>query len=112
MAGVPFVTSVLASEPLVGEGGKMGLVTEVVVRVVGDEVGVDCGPWLSVPGVPFGTTVPNSEPLVGEGGRMGLVTVAVMRVVDEEVRVTGQTVVETGTIIVLTGQSLMPGPHP
>jgi len=58
--------------------------------------------------------------LVGEGGKMGLRVVepslgpeeAVMRVVEEEVSVTGQTVVETGTIIVLTGQSLMPEPHP
>jgi hypothetical protein len=57
-------------------------------------------------------------PLVGEGGRMGFRVVeaslgaAVMMVVEEEVRVTGQTVVETGTIIVLTGQSSAPGPHP
>lgn len=58
--------------------------------------------------------------LVGEGGRMGFPVdeaslgpeVAVMKVVEEEVRVIGQTVVETGTIIVLTGQSLMPEPHP
>jgi len=57
--------------------------------------------------------------LVGEGGRMGFRVVepslgpeAVMRVVEDEVRVIGQTVVETGTIIVLTGQSLMPEPHP
>jgi len=53
--------------------------------------------------------------LVGEGGRMGLrpdELVAVMMVVDEEVRVTGQTVVETGTIIVLTGQSLTPELQP
>lgn len=57
--------------------------------------------------------------LVGEGGRMVFRVVepslgpeeAVMRVVEEEVSVTGQTVVETGTIIVLTGQSSMPGPH-
>jgi hypothetical protein len=55
--------------------------------------------------------------LVGEGGRMEFVLdelpaapeAAVTSVVEEEVRVTGQTVVETGTIIVLTGQSLMPG---
>ena len=57
--------------------------------------------------------------LVGEGGRMGFRVVeaslgpeAVMMVVEEEVTVTGQTVVETGTIIVLTGQSSAPGPHP
>lgn len=58
--------------------------------------------------------------LVGEGGKTGLGVVepslgpeeAVMRVVEEEVSVTGQTVVETGTIIVLTGQPLMPEPHP
>jgi hypothetical protein len=58
--------------------------------------------------------------LDGEGGRMGFRVVeasfgpgvAVMMVVEEEVRVTGQTVVETGTIIVLTGQSSVPGPHP
>ena len=58
--------------------------------------------------------------LVGEGGRMVFRVVepslgpeeAVMRVVEEEVSVTGQTVVETGTIIVLTGQSLMSEPHP
>jgi hypothetical protein len=58
--------------------------------------------------------------LVGEGGRMGFRVdepslgpeVAVTKVVEEEVRVTGQTVVDTGTIIVLTGQSLMPEPHP
>lgn len=57
--------------------------------------------------------------LDGEGGRMGFkvdeaptgAEVAVMRVVDDEVTVTGQTVVETGTIIVLTGQSLIPGPQ-
>jgi hypothetical protein len=61
--------------------------------------------------------------LDGEGGRIGFrvnelleelpdsLGVAVTRVVDEEVMVTGQTVVETGTIIVLTGQSLMPGPQ-
>jgi hypothetical protein len=61
--------------------------------------------------------------LDGEGGRIGFrvnelleelpdsLGVAVTRVVDEEVTVTGQTVVETGTIIVLTGQSLMPGPQ-
>lgn len=59
--------------------------------------------------------------LVGEGGRIGCGTkeddspagseVAVMKVVDEEVTVMGQTVVETGTTIVLTGQSLMPGPQ-
>jgi hypothetical protein len=57
--------------------------------------------------------------LDGDGGRIGFGTdepptepeVAVTRVVDEEVRVTGQTVVETGTIIVLTGQSLTPGPQ-
>lgn len=36
---------------------------------------------------------------------------AVIVVVDEEVSVTGQTVVEVGTIIVLTGQSLMPEPQ-
>lgn len=49
----------------------------------------------------------------GEGGRIGLGT-------DEDdepagpevaVTVTGQTVVERGTVIVLTGQSLMPGPQ-
>lgn len=32
-------------------------------------------------------------------------------VLDEEVTVTGQTVVDTGTIIVLAGHSLMPGPQ-
>lgn len=58
--------------------------------------------------------------LVGEGGKMGFRAVepslgpeeAVMRVVEEKVSVTGQTVVETRTTIVLTGQSLMPEPHP
>jgi hypothetical protein len=58
--------------------------------------------------------------LDGEGGKMGFRVVeaslgpevAVMMVVEEEVRVTGQTVVEMGTIIVLTGQSSVPGPHP
>jgi hypothetical protein len=57
--------------------------------------------------------------LDGDGGRIGFGTdepptapeLAVTTVVDEEVRVTGQTVVETGTIIVLTGQSLTPGPQ-
>jgi hypothetical protein len=57
--------------------------------------------------------------LDGDGGRIGFGTeeppaapeVAVTRVVDEEVRVTGQTVVKIGTIIVLTGQSLTPGPQ-
>jgi hypothetical protein len=35
----------------------------------------------------------------------------VKTVVNDSVRVKGQTVVETGTVIVLTGQSLMPGPQ-
>lgn len=54
--------------------------------------------------------------LDGEGGRIGFgpdepPELAVTRVVDEEVTVTGQTVVETGTVIVLTGQSLIPCPQ-
>jgi hypothetical protein len=57
--------------------------------------------------------------LDGDGGRTGFGTdepltapeLAATTIVDDEVRVTGQTVVETGTIIVLTGQSLTPGPQ-
>ena len=46
-----------------------------------------------------------------EAPAVGPEPAAVTVVMDEEVSVTGQTVVEVGTIIVLTGQSLTPGPQ-
>lgn len=95
VAGVALGLTAPTSELLVESGGRMPVETE-------DRADVPAGP---------------ATLLVGEGGRMGFgpdaeVTVAVMKVVDDEVRVIGQTVVETGTIIVLTGQSSMPEPHP
>lgn len=91
---------------LVGAGGRMGFGTdeadEVPARAV--EAGEEAAG-------------PDMLP-VGEGGRIGLgdeapigSEVAVMSVVDEEVTVTGQTVVDTAMTMVLTGQSLIPGPQ-
>jgi len=86
------------SEPLVELGGRTPEDTE-------ERVVVPAGP---------------ATLLVGEGGRMGFKVVepslgpevAVMRVVEEEVTVIGQTVVETGTTIVVTGQSSTPWLQP
>lgn len=91
VAGVALGLTAPTSELLVESGGRTPVETE-------DREVVPAGP---------------ATLLVGEGGKMGFRVdeVAVMKVVDDEVRVTGQTVVETGTIIVLTGQSSMPEPH-
>ena len=106
--------------PLVGVGGRMGFVTENVYEEPAgvDEAGEEPGGTDGADEEPAG---PDTLP-VGEGGRLGFgevdgdevaagSDVAVMTVVDEEVRVIGQTVVDTAMTMVLTGQSLMPGPQ-
>lgn len=108
-----------------------------VGTLAGDEPGCDEDPmgWTLEPGDATELDTPAPGPVavpVGVGGRSPLETedredsvagpelagpevpepeVPGTTVLEAEVTVTGQTVVETGTIIVVTGQSLMLGPQ-
>lgn len=79
----------------VGVGGRSPLETE-------DKEDSMAGPEVPGAGVP-GAEVPGAEVPGAE--------VPGTTMLEAEVTVTGQTVVETGTIIVVTGQSLMLGPQ-
>lgn len=89
----------------VGVGGRSPLETEDKEdSVAGPEVPGAEVPGAEVPGAEVpGAKVPGAEVPGAE--------VPGTTVLEAEVTVTGQTVVETGTIIVVTGQSLMLGPQ-